>query len=458
MVLGLDGVPFELLNRFADRMPFVSELREQGSEATLHSTTPPVTYPAWMSYATGRDPGELGVYDWQGIDIDARESVQHGPSTFHGVGFWEADVPALSVNLPGAPAVARKDAISVPGPGGSLSDLPHDVVTHLPDEYDVTPGRMEVDESIDQMRAKFDAFSRLVEKMDHPPITHLTVFAIDGVMHYNWDDDEALGRAFEAIDQGIASIVKSTDADYDVVLMSDHGMQRLHRRVDLNYWFRERGLLSLSDTKGSEDGPFLTRAQLSRLLSSVGLSAPQVKSLLPERVVDAVRDRVPADDRDFVGDSLDRIDFESSTAFAAGSQIFVLKAGRSERVREALLDLEADGQRVITEVSSPSELYRSVRRPNPDLVVGPFPGYLPRRSLSDQLFAGTEDPSIWNACHHPEGILVGPDDIAEEMTIHELMSAIASRVGFELPISEATPAEAGGGDIDDHLRSLGYME
>jgi predicted AlkP superfamily phosphohydrolase/phosphomutase len=413
-----------------------------------------------MSYATGRDPGELGVYDWQGIDVDARESVQHSPSTFHGVGFWEADVPALSVNLPGAPAVAREDTISVPGPGGSLSDLPNDVVSHLPDEYDVTPGRMEVDEAIDQMRAKFDAFSRLVEKMDHPPIAHLTVFAIDGVMHYNWDDDEALGRAFEAIDQGIASIVESTDAGYDVVVMSDHGMQRLHYLVDINYWLRENGYLELSHSNVNTSNRIITKNRLRNVVTSVGISTQHIKSLAPDSMLNYIRSRVPADDRDYIGDNLKLIEFDKSTAFAFGNQVFLLNKGMKDKLQQDMRTMETpDGNRLLRDVHSSNNLYSSLRPPQPDLVVEPEPGYLPRRAFSDQFLTTPEGDDLWSACHQPEGVVIAPDEAVCSMSITDLMPRIMNMIGVEMPAEkEKSAVESDSNELEDHLQSLGYLE
>ncbi|HXY47761.1 MAG TPA: alkaline phosphatase family protein, partial [Thermoplasmata archaeon] len=64
LVLGLDGGTFDLLDPLmeAGELPFLRSLAARGVRAPLRSVYPAKTIPAWYSFATGRDPGELGVF------------------------------------------------------------------------------------------------------------------------------------------------------------------------------------------------------------------------------------------------------------------------------------------------------------------------------------------------------------------------------------------------------------
>lgn len=64
LVLGLDGGTFDLLDPLmeAGDLPFLRSLTEQGVKAPLTSVYPAKTIPAWYSFATGLDPGELGIF------------------------------------------------------------------------------------------------------------------------------------------------------------------------------------------------------------------------------------------------------------------------------------------------------------------------------------------------------------------------------------------------------------
>jgi predicted AlkP superfamily phosphohydrolase/phosphomutase len=64
LVLGLDGGTFDLLDPWmkAGELPFLKSLSARGIRAPLTSVFPPKTIPAWYSFATGQDPGSLGIF------------------------------------------------------------------------------------------------------------------------------------------------------------------------------------------------------------------------------------------------------------------------------------------------------------------------------------------------------------------------------------------------------------
>ena len=64
LVVALDGATFDLIRPLADRgeLPFISEVAARGCSMSLLSTVPPITPPAWSSFATGSPPSEHGVF------------------------------------------------------------------------------------------------------------------------------------------------------------------------------------------------------------------------------------------------------------------------------------------------------------------------------------------------------------------------------------------------------------
>jgi predicted AlkP superfamily phosphohydrolase/phosphomutase len=64
LILGLDGGTFELLDPLmeAGDLPFLRAMAKSGVKAPLTSVYPAKTIPAWYSFATGLDPGELGIF------------------------------------------------------------------------------------------------------------------------------------------------------------------------------------------------------------------------------------------------------------------------------------------------------------------------------------------------------------------------------------------------------------
>lgn len=71
VVIGIDGATFELIVPWIQngKLPFLKRLKDEGVWGKLESTIPPVTFPAWKCYSTGKNPGKLGVYYWFSVDF-----------------------------------------------------------------------------------------------------------------------------------------------------------------------------------------------------------------------------------------------------------------------------------------------------------------------------------------------------------------------------------------------------
>ncbi len=66
MVIGLDSAPPSLaFERFLPVMPNLAELMDGAKYGPLRSCHPPITVPAWAVMATGKTPGELGMYGFR---------------------------------------------------------------------------------------------------------------------------------------------------------------------------------------------------------------------------------------------------------------------------------------------------------------------------------------------------------------------------------------------------------
>ncbi|GIX45857.1 MAG: nucleotide pyrophosphatase [Candidatus Tectimicrobiota bacterium] len=66
VLIGLDGATFSILDPLMEEgvMPFLRRLVARGTRAELLSTPNPLTPPAWTSLATGRTPGNHGIFDF----------------------------------------------------------------------------------------------------------------------------------------------------------------------------------------------------------------------------------------------------------------------------------------------------------------------------------------------------------------------------------------------------------
>ncbi len=90
LVLGLDGATFDVIDPLAraGRLPTLAAWRERGLAAPLASTTPPMSFPAWSSFATGLAPGRHGLFDFT-QKLDGAYRIRFANATHrHGETLW----------------------------------------------------------------------------------------------------------------------------------------------------------------------------------------------------------------------------------------------------------------------------------------------------------------------------------------------------------------------------------
>ena len=76
IVLGFDGVDPEILKSYLDRLPAMRDLGQEGSFVPCRTTNPPESPVAWATFATGRNPGGHGIFDFVRRDLDAADTYQ----------------------------------------------------------------------------------------------------------------------------------------------------------------------------------------------------------------------------------------------------------------------------------------------------------------------------------------------------------------------------------------------
>ncbi|MFQ6089033.1 MAG: alkaline phosphatase family protein [Candidatus Methanofastidiosia archaeon] len=91
LIIGLDGATWDILMPLIEKnkLPTFKKLLENGVHGPLESTIPPVTGPSWLSFATGKNPGKTGIYDFLNRnDIDLRLKPVSSKS-YQGQSIWD---------------------------------------------------------------------------------------------------------------------------------------------------------------------------------------------------------------------------------------------------------------------------------------------------------------------------------------------------------------------------------
>lgn len=396
VVVGLDGACFELIDPWIDEgaLPTFDKLVSEGAASDLQSCVPPVTCPNWQAYATGTNPGKLGVFWWEHVDRE-NQTITNVSSTDHfdGTHYWNhLDGQSAIVNLPTSYPPPDVNGVHVAGgPGAEQSGYtnPHDFEAELRERYDyqIHPERLGelsgddpeskcIDEIYDLIEMRFDLVEDLLEEENYEFI-HATVFYINVLQHFFWDD-EVVKEAWKLIDDRMDSLLETGQID-TLFVMSDHGSNEIELSFRINAWLEAEGYLET--TRGLGDVLHkigLTRERIRPLLASAGVEW-FVRRALPPRLQNALPDESGAVTQSAKASV---IDWEASKAVASGQgPVYLLTEDEQERerIKSELIDrlngLSNQGTEVITAVLPARDVYDGpYLEAGPDIVLRQAPG------------------------------------------------------------------------------------
>ena len=91
LIIGLDGATFDIIDPLIKEgaMPNVEKLVKKGAVASLQSTIPPISAPAWLSLATGLKPEKTGVFDFLYRQDDSFQLHKVTSASYHGRAVWD---------------------------------------------------------------------------------------------------------------------------------------------------------------------------------------------------------------------------------------------------------------------------------------------------------------------------------------------------------------------------------
>ncbi|MBW2173061.1 MAG: alkaline phosphatase family protein [Deltaproteobacteria bacterium] len=355
-VLGLDGATLDLIKPWVEQMelPNFARLMAQGCHGNLESVLPPLTTPAWASFATGKNPGKHGIFDFakrkpESYDIEWNTSLSRkGKSLWNIVSSQGGNVVVVNIpnNYPLEPVngsmVAWMDA---PGKTDGYTyprELAKEIEQNVGD-YIITILDWKENEDLARFQSNLH---RMIDKraeltfylMENKPWDFFAVLfsATDIAQHcfwsfmdpshplYNRDDAERFGdtilETYRHIDRILGEIQDRLPDDATLILMSDHGAGPLRSVVNLNKWLEENGWLTFTNSTNSGASKGLhslsksfVRSALSKSLSLLKRhlstnSRSRLKSLFP-----GVRDKLEG----VMFSSL--IDWEKTKAYSLGS-------------------------------------------------------------------------------------------------------------------------------------------
>jgi predicted AlkP superfamily phosphohydrolase/phosphomutase len=277
LVIGLDcAAPHLVFERFIDRLPNLRELMRKGIYGNLESCDPPITIPAWMAMATGRTPGELGLYgfrhrkeySYKDIWIASSRSVKarrlwdyvadmDGSSCIFAVppSYPPYPIRGCLVSCFITPSTKREYT----HPPELRDELERAVGEYIPDvEF-----RIEDKKGI--LKGVYEMTERHLDMVKHLVVNKpwrlffLVEIGLDRIHHAFWkyfDEEHHLyqpGNEFENVvedyyaylDEKVGELLRLLDEETIILVVSDHGAKRMKGAFCINSWLVEEGYLEL---------------------------------------------------------------------------------------------------------------------------------------------------------------------------------------------------------------------
>jgi len=278
-VFGLDCAAPEII--FNDeRLSNIRRLMEVGVYGRLQSVVPPITVPAWMCMTTSQDPGSLGVYgfrnrtdySYSGLGFVNSRSITE-------LAIWDQlareGKKSIIVGVPPGFPPRRINGISIGcflTPDPVKDDFTHPAsvkaeIQKLVGDYPVdvkgfrTDNKDWLQQEIFEMSRKQWTVVHWLLKEKEWDYFHYVDIGLDRVHHgfWNYFDKRHVqyepGNRYESVipdyylwlDEQIGKALELLDNDTVVLVVSDHGAQRLDGGFVVNEWLVNEGLLVLDE-------------------------------------------------------------------------------------------------------------------------------------------------------------------------------------------------------------------
>lgn len=513
-VLGLDGVPWNLLSNWAEQgdLQNVARLFSEGTVGPLESTMPPTTPVAWPSIATGVSPDKHGLYAFHELESAYTRQVNTSSDCKRPT-LWEMLSPSVVANVPMTYPAQEIDGSLVsgmmsPDMGEGFTtppDLASRIKREIPD-YQIGLNWSEYHDReeafLEDLDSLLSARRQLMELLMDEEDWRLFFFVYtepDRLQHLIWNEPTLLEH-YRQLDEILGDVMAYAEKQNAALfVVSDHGFGPISTFVHLNSILRDEGYLTPKGggTRGVLSRAGITKSRVMGSLDRLGIEDMLVDQL-PQSVLDRVATQVPG------SHGLYDVNFEATEAFAHGTRnIYIndterfakgtVEPERKDELKEELVALfesvvdPTTGETVLT-VHDGSELFPTDER-SPDLVLYGDDGYLTSTALKSDQFT---DSGGMAGAHRSEGIFLswGPTIRAGEVAdanVVDVAPTILHAIGEPIPddtdgtvLDIFTPESAPDrepvetqsyratregktthrdtSEVEDRLRGLGYIE
>jgi len=278
-VFGIDGAdPEFIFNKWVDEFPCIKSLLKEGIYAKLNSTVPPLTAVAWTSMRTGLSPSDHGLFEYVYRKKDSYANTNIiSANNINEKSIWhiasESNKKSIVCLVPITWPIKPFNGIMVSGfltpknKRGYIYPLEKreeiESIFNEPFEIDIYDHRKLSKEELFNQCCKmtkmhFKLMEHLIKNKEWDLFFGVIAtsdwmnhgfFRYADELHRNYDPNskfkDTLKDYYKLIDRNLSKLISSLDEDTTIIIVSDHGMKRIHNRFNLSDWLLKEGYLVL---------------------------------------------------------------------------------------------------------------------------------------------------------------------------------------------------------------------
>jgi predicted AlkP superfamily phosphohydrolase/phosphomutase len=269
IVIGLDGVPYTLIQKYIDKglMPNTAKISRQGTLSAMNTVLPEISSVAWSSFMTGKNPAKTGVYGFfdfvpGSYKMQLSNFLQLKEPPIWNILNKERRQSSLIINMPSTyPAKSMNGALisGFVAPNLDKSVYPASLLPELKNiNYQIdlnvneTNGNNELllKQALEILEIRKQALTNLWKQLNWQ-LMCCVVTGTDRVLHFMMDafenENHPLNKQFEAYFTAVDDFIgyvshKALRKDY-IFILSDHGFETINYEVYLNNFLKQQNIL-----------------------------------------------------------------------------------------------------------------------------------------------------------------------------------------------------------------------
>ena len=319
--LGIDGVPYDLVDDHPDVFPNLTAIAADGTGGQIESIVPPESSACWPSLTTGQNPGQTGVYGFQDRERDSYKTYVPMGNHVSKPRIWDlvtdagrdASVFNVPVTFPPSPRIQRHvtgflspsvaDATSSDELRATLERYNYQIDVNAKLGHDDNKTAF-IENAHDVLDARQETFTHYLAQDDWD-LFFGVYMTTDRVNHFLLGDyvndteyaDDFL-EFYRTLDEYIGGVREMLDDDTELIIASDHGFTELEYEVNCNQWLADEGWLSYSTEDHDKLGDIGADARAYSLIPGrffLNLEGREPEGIVAESDYEQVRDELIAD-------------------------------------------------------------------------------------------------------------------------------------------------------------------